>query len=67
MTDNEKLAGFLTDKITLYGNPERWGVHVESFSIPELKELRELCQFAIVEKLLAQSEAIFAPIFPENV
>lgn len=64
MTDNEKLKGFIYDRIYL---DSKYNIDIEKFDIPELKELRELCQFAIVEQLLAQSEAIFAPIFPESV
>lgn len=63
---NEKLNDFLTDKITFSGNAEGCGAYMEAFNIPELKELRELCQFAIVEQLLAQSTTIFSPIFPEG-
>lgn len=63
---NEKLDEFLTDKIAFSGNAEGCGAYLENFTIPELRELRELCQFAIVEQLLAQSESIFSPIFPEG-
>lgn len=58
MDDHDKLTEFLWGKVRHYG--------IESFNLHELKELRELCTYAIIQRLEESAPLVYREIFQER-